>query len=163
MTKTPKHTKHLDFDAMCAKDVMQRELVTVRVSDTLEEVERILADSKISGVPVVDENDRVLGVLSASDLVDRYADGEETKEERGYAAEDDDGDEEYLEREDDDGLCAGDVMTPEIESIDPDTSLRQVAKLMVSRRIHRLLVVQKGKLVGIVSTLDVMRAVADAG
>lgn len=161
-TKAARSQKPIDFDAVRAGDIMQRELITVRVSDTLDEVERVLADAKVSGVPVLDENDRIVGVLSTSDLVDRYADAEDETDSRTYVGEDEEGEDEYIEGGDDEGLCAGDVMTPEIESIDPDASLREVAKLMVKGRIHRLLVTQRDRLLGIVTTLDVMRAIADA-
>ncbi len=161
-TKVTHPKKPLDFETLRAADVMQRDVVTVRVSDSLEEVERVLADAKVGGVPVLDENERILGVLSTTDLVDRYAGDEDDQDARTYVGEDDEGEDEYVEGGEANGLCAGDVMTPEIESVSPEASLREVATVMATRRIHRVLVVQRERLVGIVTTLDVMRAIADA-
>jgi len=152
-------TSH-DFDTLCAADVMRRDIVTVRASDPIDEVERVIADAKISGVPVIGDTGRIIGILSTTDLVDRYADNAEPEDAR-FESSDEDGDETIVEYEGNRSrLCAADVMTPEVESIPSSTPLRDVARRMVEREIHRLMVVDDGKLVGLVSTLDVLRAVA---
>ncbi len=91
-----------------ASDVMQRQLITVHAGDSLPEVERVLADSGITGVPVLHEDGRILGVLSMADLVRSHA-----EEDRNWQARDADfDDEEAGEDEDDFGpeppssLCA---------------------------------------------------------
>lgn len=155
------HAKN-DVGWLFASDIMQHEVVSVRTFDTLEEVERALADAKVSGVPVLGAGDRVVGVLSKSDLVDRYAMGEDPVG-MDLNSVDEDGNEVTLEcgSPRDGQPTAGDLMTLEVESIAPDANLRQVAARMVDSQIHRLLVVDKrGELVGIVSTIDILRALA---
>ena len=157
----PKSQKQpLDLDALVAADVMHRDVVTVLASDPIDEVERVLADAHVSGVPVIGDTGRVIGILSTSDLVNRYADKEEA-DDAVYSAANDDGDQEIVEYHPDGRLlCAADVMTPDIESIPSATPLREVAHRMVVGEIHRLLVVDEGRLVGLISTLDVLRAIA---
>lgn len=61
------------------------------------------------------------------------------------------------------GRTVAEAMTPSVWSLSPETPIRDAASLMLEHRIHRVLVVQEGMLVGIVSTSDVVRAVADRG
>lgn len=170
MKTLPKHdSKELpaDFATLCAADVMQRDLITVHASDPVGEVARVLADARISGVPVLDDNEEVIGILSMADLVDRYAEDDDAlPEEVDYRDEEvDEGDEEETEvvafhRSSEDEVCAGDLMTTEITFIAPTASLREASRIMVKKHIHRLLVVDRGRAVGIVTTLDILRAVA---
>jgi CBS domain-containing protein len=161
-----------DFATLCVADVMQRNLVTVHASDPIEEVERVLAEAKIGGVPVLDDNEEVIGILSMSDLVNRYAEDDGLPEEADYRDldpdddEDEDPDEESTEilafrRPDNASVCAGDVMTADISFVSPSASLREAAGVMVRQHIHRLLVVERGRAIGILSTLDILRAIAD--
>lgn len=117
-------------------EIMERHVVTVPAEMPVTEVARLMAERRISGVPVVEEQDRVLGVVSASDVVRRAAGG--------------------VER-----LTAADIMTPGAYSVAPDDAVWELARLLVRAGIHRALVMEQGRLVGIVSTLDVLRAVAE--
>jgi len=159
-----------EFESLCVADVMQRDLITVHASDPIDVVERVLADARISGVPVLDDNEKVIGILSMADLVDRYAELDERSEapepeQRERAGGEQDEDEESTEvvafRHDErEELCAGDLMTTKVTFVKPATGLREAARIMVQDRIHRLLVVDKGRAVGILTTLDVLRAIA---
>ncbi len=152
-----------DLADLRASDLMQSDLVCVRASDPLEEVERVLADARISGVPVLDEEGQMLGVLSTKDLVRRHAEDAEIPEDLGFqdtVLDADDTEPVAYRRSERGVLCAGDVMTTEVASIGPDATLVEVAQAMVNREVHRLMVVDRGRLVGIVSTMDVLRPVA---
>lgn len=154
-----------DFATLCVADVMQCNLVTVHASDSIAEVERVLADARVGGVPVLDDNDEVIGILSMSDLVSRYAEDDGLPEEADYRDLDDDADDDSTEvvafqRPSADELCAGDVMTADVSFVSPTVSLREAAGIMVQRHIHRLLVVDRGRAIGILSTLDILRAIA---
>ncbi|MCA8975139.1 MAG: CBS domain-containing protein [Planctomycetes bacterium] len=158
--KAKRESSPVDLESLCAADVMQRELVTVQASDSIEEVERIIADAKVSGVPVIGDGGRIIGILSTSDLVSRYA-ADDDHESPHFDTADEDEDDELVDYEPDSNrVCAADVMTPEIQSIPSSTPLREVARRMADGEIHRLLVVDQGRLVGLVSTLDVIRAIA---
>lgn len=167
-TLLPRDLRELpvDFATLCVADVMQRDLITVYASDPLTEVERVLAEARISGVPVLDDNDEIVGVLSMADLVNRYAeDGDlgETANERDRD-EDDLGDDDTevvaFHRASGDQVCAGDVMTPELTYVAPTVGLREASRLMVQKQIHRLLVVENNRVVGLLTTLDILRAIA---
>jgi len=152
-----------DFADLRASDVMQRDLVCVRASDPLEEVERVLADARVSGVPVLDDDDQILGVLSTKDLVRSHAEDTEVPKDLGFqdtVLDADDTEPVAYRRSKSGELCAGDVMTTEVASIAPDATLVETARAMVKNEVHRLLVVDRGRLVGIVSTMDVLRPIA---
>ena len=151
-----------DFSSLRASDVMQRDLVVVHASDPLREVERVLVDAQISAVPVLDDDDHVLGVVSMRDVVSRYADDHELPAD----ADPDEFDDEVEDTETvayrrlADEPCAGDVMATDIVSVSQNALLTDVAARMVDHRMHRVLVVERQKLVGLVSTMDLLAALA---
>jgi len=154
-----------EFALLCVSDVMQRDLITVHAHDTLHEVEQVLADAGISGVPVVGDDEEVLGVLSMSDLIGRYAENSEDKSPFSDVDHEPNDDEDSTEtlafrRPADGSLCAGDLMNPHVSRIDATASLREAARAMVEQNIHRLLVTERGRVVGLISTLDLLRALA---
>ena len=133
---------------------MCRDVVTVRPSASLKDVARLLLERRISGVPVVSNDDRVLGVVSEGDIVFK---------ERGVA--DANGhvyawlfgadDEAALKRE---AATAAEAMTIPPVTIEPQRTIAEAAELMVKRSVNRLPVVSGGKLVGIVTRADLVRA-----
>ncbi len=152
------------FHSLTAADVMQRNLITVRLSDPLHEVERTLAEAQVSGVPVLDDDGKLAGLLSLSDVVARYAADRDLPGDDGMPRFGDDIDETEVvafERDTDDQPCAGDLMTADVKTVPPDAPLREVARVMVQNRIHRVLVVDRGQVRGLISTLDLLGAVAE--
>ncbi len=142
---------------MNVRDVMSRGVITVRPETPLKEVARLMVERGISGVPVVDEDGAVVGVVSEADFVikERGAEaihhrllarliGDSQKSENEFAKV-------VAER-------AGSAMTSPAVTIDADAALRDAATLMIDRRINRLPVVDDGRLVGIVSRADLVRA-----
>ena len=165
MQPTPKTSQRQrgELADLRACDVMQRDVVTVRVSDSIAEVERVLTDARISGLPVIDENDRVVGVLSTKDVVRRRAEGLSVPEGAGYGVADDlldDSQPMSFDQPDGQLPCAGDLMTTEVCSVGPEAPLVEVAGKMVENQVHRLLVVDGAKLLGLISTMDVLRPLA---
>ena len=122
----------------------------------------MIADAGVSGVPVLDAEDRVVGVVSVSDLVRRRADHDDETI-MPLDSVDDDGNDIAIEggRPAGSALCACDVMTPGAETVAPDANLREVARRMVDSGIHRVLVVKDDRLEGIISTFDILRALAE--
>jgi CBS domain-containing protein len=146
-----------------AADVMQRHLVTVQADDSLHEVERVLDDAGVTGVPVLDDDGHMLGVLSVRDLVRRYAEDRDLPEAADYR--------DFDETSDETGPaafhpaapaepCAADIMTTEITSVGPTAGLREVAAKMIAAEVHRLFVVDHGRVLGIISSTDILRALA---
>lgn len=151
-----------DFCDLRAKDVMQSELVVVHASDPLREVERVLVDAQVSAVPVLDDEEHLLGIVSMRDVVSRYADDHELPADADPDTFDDEIDETEtvaFQRLGDEP-CAGDVMATDLVTVGPNAMLPDVAARMVDHRVHRVLVKDQQKLVGLISTMDLLGALA---
>lgn len=142
---------------LTVRDVMTRPVRTVGTETPLKDVARLLIDGGISGVPVVDGHGAVLGVVSEADFLvkeqgaravhrRRFASllGEDprTQAQLGKLA----------------ARTAGEAMTAPAVTVAPARAIRDAAELMTSRRINRLPVVEDGRLVGIVTRADLVRA-----
>lgn len=150
-----------DESTLTAADVMTRNLVTVSPDTPVRSVAKILATNNISAVPVVDEYGRPLGLVSEGDLVkwrdepdarqtwwlDMLADGFELSPA-------------FLEYVRSEHGRVRKVMTNPVASVVERTPLREVAQLITDRNIKRVLVLREGRLVGIVSRADLVRAMA---
>ena len=146
---------------MNAADIMTREVVTVRPDTSVSAVAHLLRDKKISSVPVVDDHDHVVGIISEGDLLGRPP----LRSPRGW----------WLRLFDDETVCleeiatarhlkARDVMTRDVVSILDQAPIDLLATLMRRHRLKRVPVVREGKLVGIVSRADLLAAlVGDRG
>ena len=147
-----------------AKDIMRSNVVTVAYSAPLSEVERTLADNRISGAPVVDETGQIVGVVSVNDLVQRYAEDEDARPRRGHgffhlsSEETLDEDFESFEVPEEAEETAQDVMTATVYTVPATAGLKEVAEAMCRHRVHRVLVQEEGRLEGLISTLDILEA-----
>jgi CBS domain-containing protein len=138
--------------------IMRRDVVTVRPETPLREVARILTEHSISGLPVVDAEGAVIGVISEADFVTREG-GRPTGRRRGLL---------HLLAEPADraalakveATTAGEAMTSPAITVDPGLSIRDAARMMAERQINRLPIEQDGRLVGILTRADVVRAFA---
>ncbi|HXF99104.1 MAG TPA: CBS domain-containing protein [Gaiellaceae bacterium] len=140
---------------MRVKDVMTREVVTARPETTLKEVARLLAEHRISGMPVVDEDGKILGVVSEADIL---AKERGPSRRRGVLAwlVDAYGGEEKLKLE---ARTAGEAMTSPAKTIAPWRPVWAAAEIMLDAGINRLPVADdEGRLVGIVTRADLVRA-----
>ncbi len=144
-------------------EVMTQNPITVRPEALLQEVIQTLAERRISGLPVVDESGKLLGVVSETDLMWResgatppayimlldsviYLENPARYERDLHKAL---------------GQTAGEIMTPDPVTITPDKSLSEAARLMHERSIHRLPVLDTaGQVVGILTRGDIVRAMA---
>ena len=140
-----------------ARDLMTAEVLTVPPSTPVIAIARMLADRHISATPVVGPEGQVLGIVTEADLVRRLA-GEEDKPHSwfgGLFANPARDAERYARTH---GVTAEDIMTEEVVTVDPDTLASTVAHMMEDKGIRRVLVVQDGRLKGIVSRADLLRA-----
>jgi CBS domain-containing protein len=146
---------------MNASDVMTREIISVRPDTTVAEAIRMMLDNRISGLPVIDEAGRLVGILTEGDLLRRGETGTERHRPRwleilmgpGRLAE------EYVRTH---GRKIGEVMTRDPVSVTPDTSLKEIVELMERRRIKRVPVLDGEAPVGIISRADLLRGLAGA-
>ena len=115
---------------MKAEDVMTTRVITVTENQTRQQAARLLSQHRISGLPVVNNENVVVGVVTEYDIISK------------------------------EGQTVGDIMTRGVISVTPDTDLDEVSHLLVHERIKRLPVLDQGKLVGIVSRADLVKEVA---
>ena len=142
---------------MKAKDIMSRKVVSVERWLTLPELARIFADKAISGAPVVDEEGSILGVVSQTDLVQARRSSPEAV--AMYHRELDDTARAFGSHlEHVDAMSVEEIMTPGAIALDEETPVEKIAKVMIDSRIHRVLITKGARLAGIVTTMDLLRA-----
>ncbi|MBI5245680.1 MAG: CBS domain-containing protein [Elusimicrobia bacterium] len=142
---------------MKAKDVMSKKVVTVERWLILPEVAKIFEDKVISGAPVVDEEGTVLGVVSQTDLV-RARRGASEGVPLYYQELDNSARSFGFHLEEMDKTRVEEIMTPGAITLDCETPVETVAKVMLESRIHRILITKGDKLAGIVTSMDLVRA-----
>ena len=144
---------------MKARDVMVSPVITVKPSTLVREVAKIFLERRISAVPVVDEQGKLVGIVSEGDLLRRVEAGTEHK--RSWWLQGFTGDEtlaaEYVKAH---GRKVADVMTRHVISVSPDAPLSEIASLLEKNSIKRVPIVKDDQLVGIVSRANLIQAVA---
>jgi CBS domain-containing protein len=145
-----------------AAAIMTRNVITVRPDDTVAHVAKVLAEHDISAVPVCEADGQLVGMISEGDLMRPF--GQEYELRRSWwlnlLAEGTDLAPEFANYLRTDQHHVRDVMTREIVTATEATSLPAIADLLGQHRIKRVPIVRKGKVVGIVSRADVVRALA---
>jgi CBS domain-containing protein len=137
---------------MKIEDVMTREPKSVTEDTPLKDVARILADNGISGLPVTDAEGRVVGVVSEADIIGKEAGADRERSLLGRLLRG--GESPKL-----DARTAGEAMTSPAITIAADREVAEAARAMTERLVNRLPVVDdEGKLVGIVTRADLVRA-----
>jgi CBS domain-containing protein len=152
----------LEDSTLKASDVMTRDVIVVPPYASLRYVAKLLAQHHISGLPVVDDANGVVGLVTETDLL-RWRDDMPEKQAwwldmlaEGFELSPDFLDTVRSEREKVDNFMS----SPAI-SVDAETPLSQVAKRMMEAKVKRLPVLQDGRLVGIISRSDLIRAMAE--
>jgi CBS domain-containing protein len=143
---------------MRARDIMTPDPVTVPPETPLAAVATLMADRGISGLPVVEESGRLVGVITDGDLMRRLAAKEEEAPSflASLLAPRADQAMRYARTH---GRRVRDVMTRDVVTVEEDATVEEVAHILESRRIRRVPVLRDGKLVGVVSRADLLRAV----
>lgn len=115
---------------MKARDIMRKRVLSVTPQTTLTELARLLAEHHVSGVPVLGAEGDLIGIVSQTDLA----------------------------RPGRSGATVATVMTPWTVSFEEDTELKEIARQMLSKKIHRVIVTRGGRLRGIITSMDMVRA-----
>ena len=144
---------------MQARDVMVSPVITVKPHTSVKAVAETFLQRRISAVPVVDDQDKLVGIVSEGDLIHRTEAGTErqrpwwllmlTREETLAA--------DYAKAH---ARKVADVMTHNVITASPDTPLHEIATLLEKNSIKRVPIVKDGRLVGIVSRANLIQAVA---
>jgi CBS domain-containing protein len=142
---------------MSVRDVMTRSVVSVHRRTPLKEVAQALIDNGISGVPVVDEDGAVLGLVSEADLLIKEQ-GADAIRHRPLARLLGESKESRAQLVKLDAITAGEAMTAPAITITSGRPIHEAAAIMTARHVNRLPVVDDGRLVGIVSRADLVRA-----
>lgn len=144
---------------MVATDIMTTSVVTVAPDTSVFDIARLLLTHRISAVPVVDADARLVGIVSEGDLMRRPETA--TQEPRSWwlslLGGPEDAAREYVKTH---GRRAADVMTRPVITVAEDTAVVAIARVLEERRIKRVPVVRDGRVVGIVSRADLLRGLA---
>jgi len=144
---------------MHAQDIMTANVITVEPNAGVQEIAKRLIENRISAVPVVERNGRVIGIVSEGDLMRRTESGTErhpswwlfllaAPEETARS---------YVKTH---GRHAADVMTHPVISVNEETPIQKIAETLEKHRIKRVPVMRGAKLVGIVSRANLLHALA---
>ncbi len=144
------------------RDIMTTSVITVTPDTSIKEFVKLLERNRINGAPVVDENSRLVGIVTEADVVDQsrkihipsffnFMDSVIFLE-----------DPSILEKEIKKmtGTKVRDIMTEEVKTVTPDTPVQEVATLMADKHFNTIPVVDGDKVVGIVGRWDVVKLVS---
>ncbi|MCX7920994.1 MAG: CBS domain-containing protein [Clostridia bacterium] len=148
---------------MKASEIMSTNVITIKKDTTIEEIAHILTDNNISGVPVIDEDNRIIGMVTQKDLL--YKDVEPRfpavfeilgglvflKGVKHYNEE--------LKKLV--ATKAEDIMVKKVVTVNEDMIVEQIAELMVEKDINRIPVVRDKKIIGIISRGDIVKYIAE--
>lgn len=141
-------------------DVMARKVITVSPNNAVRQAAKVMLEHGVSGLPVVDDDGEVVGIITEGDLLRRSELGLAAVAEPGHQS---------LSNDDRARLYAkshawrvGDVMVEELVTLTEDLPLGRAAALMHEHRVKRLPVLRDGKLVGVISRADLLRMVIAA-
>ena len=154
---------------LTAKDVMTQEVLEAKADWSLQRLIEFLVENSISGAPVTTEDEKLVGVVSLTDII-RH----DTLLEKGSQTY---GTHEYyihtleshftpqeidsLHFANEHLLTVSDIMTPMIFRVNENTPVQQVADIMIKSRIHRVFVTKEERVVGIISAADMLRVIRD--
>ena len=122
---------------LLASDVMVKDVITVNETTLLKDVTKMFGENRITGVPVVNAESELVGVLSETDIIRK------TTSIGAWSPK-----------------TAGQIMTKPAVTVAPDETLQRVCELMHNRRIHRVVVAEGKQIKGIITTMDILRAIA---
>lgn len=128
---------------MRVAELMQTNVRTIAAESSIAELVQALADSRVSGLPVVTPAGRIIGVVSATDVLQASAEQGDARARTNL-----------FER-----MMVRDIMTPNAQVIQPDADVYEAAKHMLYVDVRRLFVEDQGRLVGVISQTDIAHAV----
>ena len=147
---------------LTAKDIMTSDVITVQMQTTVKELAEILWKNRVSGAPVLDDDEKVVSVVTESDLIDQskkihiptmislldsvifLESSKKTEREIKKMA----------------GNTVQDICSKELVAVSEDTGLDQIATIMAEKKVHTLPVIQNEKLVGVIGKSDIIRTMA---
>lgn len=145
-----------------AADIMTREVITVSLTTTVQELAKILATHDISGAPVVDEHGGIIGVVTESDLIDQnkkvHIPTVVSILDSFFFLENPDKMEQEMRKIA--GSTVAEIYSSPARTVTLSTPIDEIATIMAEKGIHTLPVVEDGKLCGIIGKKDIIRSIA---
>lgn len=144
---------------MKVKDIMQTRVITIPKTMEIKDIARTLYEENISGVPVVDADGEIIGIVSEGDLLHKETNPRIPEAVgilgtliyyRGIKQYESDFKKLMA-------LEASEIMTSYVQTIDAESSIEEAAEVMVNHKVKRLPVMQEGKIVGIISRMDIIK------
>ena len=129
---------------MQVSELMHQPVLAVDLDASVKDALVMLADDHISALPVTDRTGRMVGVVSSTDILVAEAEAEDGTAREGLLA----------------ATAVRDIMTARPLTVSPDTQIREAAQQMLYADVHRLFVTEGDRVVGVISTSDIVRAVA---
>ncbi len=148
---------------LLAKDIMKVNVTTIDKSASLRELSKLLAERGLTGVPVTDKDKRLIGMISVRDLIreeartlganleyqdiyELFTSAASPEEAGGVSSK---------------HLWVEEVMSRDLHTATELTPVREICKIMYTHNVHRVPILREGKVVGIVTAMDVFRGVAE--
>ncbi len=152
-----------------ARDVMTQNVITMKESDTVADLVRIICENKISGIPVVDDRGWLAGIVSKTDLIafelekqfDRVCQVDLKLLFRSMGEADPTVNIEQPVDSVPGTITVGSIMKRGVITAGPDTPLVEIADLMRKNRIHRVVITEGGVIAGIVTSMDLLRLIVE--
>lgn len=137
------------------KDIMNTDLVTIRENTSIRDAIKIFSNNDVSGLPVINQADEVTGVLSASDILQNESAHNfySVPHRRDFELE-------IIEDSKFFDQPVSMIMSQILYTIEPGDTIARMARVMYDKKIHRVLVVEYGKLIGIATTFDLLKLLA---
>ena len=132
---------------MRVRELMQTKVQTVHPDDAVNDAVVTLTDAHVSALPVVDETGHMIGVISSTDILTSEAEARDAVEREALFEQ----------------MMVRDIMTPRPLTVSSYSDVREAAQQMLYAEVHRLFVTSGNQLVGVISTTDIVRAVAVGG
>jgi len=143
-----------------AADIMNRDVVCVKRSTTLQELVEILFTKRVGGVPVVDDKEELIGIVSKTDLV-TYGLECELCEILGNKKENpllsDLQNFANIQGQEPSSVTVEQIMTTPAIAADPNAPVTDIVRIMLAKKIHRIIIAEGKKVVGIITTMDLLR------
>ena len=142
-----------------ATDIMTKDVITAKNETTIEELARLLIEHKISGVPVIDDDNQLIGIVTENDLIKknkRFHIPTIVRLFDAYFLLDSGKVEDEIKKMV--ATTVGEICTKKVLSISEDTTLEEIATIMAEKHIHLLPVLKDNEVVGIVGKADVVRS-----
>lgn len=135
-------------------DIMSRTVLTVKPGLPVQKLVGLFKTNQVSGFPVIDDEEKLVGLVSQADVIS-CVNSKPPRETSFYKAGFQNSS--YTTEDIPAELTVNDIMTPFVYYATEDSTIEQVLELMLDNKIHRVVVTRDGKLVGLVSTMDLLK------